>query len=153
MEFKLGWLGLCTHKTRQMCVNIPKKIEIEPIDDCAQRLLDGLKEKEGTNKLSCISLPDVDFSILMTHQDVADDRHTISNTNCDLLLGGHDHDVFVEKVRHSRTLPDLQIPNSEKKDTWLVKVGKNATICGIVTIEVNEDGVRNLFGFELTARV
>eukprot|EP01127_Copromyxa_protea_P019092 TRINITY_DN6119_c0_g1_i1.p1 TRINITY_DN6119_c0_g1~~TRINITY_DN6119_c0_g1_i1.p1 ORF type:complete len:529 (+),score=95.39 TRINITY_DN6119_c0_g1_i1:228-1814(+) len=116
VEFKLGWLGLCTHHTRQMCVNIPKKIEITPIENCVQGLLDDLKKK-------------VDFNILMTHQDVSFDRETIKNTPCNLLLGGHDHNVFVEELK-----------NVEGKDTWLVKVGKNATICGCVGIEVNSDG-------------
>jgi 2',3'-cyclic-nucleotide 2'-phosphodiesterase (5'-nucleotidase family) len=82
----------------------------------------------------------------MTHQDVADDRHTIASTNCDLLLGGHDHEVYVEQVSLiADTFFTLKVPNTASKDTWLVKVGKNATLCGVIGIEVNTEGVGSRF--------
>jgi len=67
-----------------------------------------------------------DFIIAMTHQDVHLDRSICKKEDVDLILGGHDHDEYLEKL-----------PNpTHNRNVWVVKTGKDAVTVGVTTIDV-----------------
>merc|ERR1712130_824239 len=72
--------------------------------------------------------PEIDYVIALTHQLIDEDRIMAQNAKyLDLILGGHEHEPF------------LEVHN----DVPVVKVGMDAQSCGVVTIIVNQNKEAN----------
>jgi len=85
---KVGLLGLLTDDKNLYQAGAFGGAVIEPVVPTAVKYKALLEEKEG-----------VDLVIPMTHQVIAQDRDMArSNPEFPLLMGGHDHDVYIEKV-------------------------------------------------------
>ena len=87
----------------------------ESVNDAAVRFRDKLKDEEA-----------VDLVLPLTHQGIADDRILSAMTLEDqetplfpVVLGGHDHDVFIEQAGNG---------------SWVVKAGSDAHKTAIVDI-------------------
>jgi 2',3'-cyclic-nucleotide 2'-phosphodiesterase (5'-nucleotidase family) len=116
-KFKIGWIGMCTEKTVRLCINVNQEVTIESVARETKKHVNFLRKNKN-----------VDYVIALTHQDIALDRNTAAREEIDLILGGHDHVPYIEK--HTNVM---------QKDCWIVKVGKDATNVGVVTMTISPD--------------
>ncbi|CAD8112017.1 unnamed protein product [Paramecium sonneborni] len=113
--FKIGFLGLAEEEWLGQIVEIPQHlIAYEDYLHCAERTVKYLREEE-----KC------EFIIGLTHMRVPNDHNLIYHlidSKIDLVLGGHDHMIYCEKINQS----------------LFMKSGTNFKNLGIIRISLNE---------------
>jgi len=110
--YRMAFAGFCATETQSLLeISTGKKqpMVISEVNDVAQAEIDAIRAKEGK----------LDYFVALTHQFMPDDRKFAKTIKgVDVVLGGHDHVPFME----------------EYEGMPIIKVGQNATHCGVVTI-------------------
>eukprot|EP00457_Paulinella_chromatophora_P001023 gb/GEZN01001025.1/.p1 GENE.gb/GEZN01001025.1/~~gb/GEZN01001025.1/.p1 ORF type:complete len:686 (+),score=73.25 gb/GEZN01001025.1/:57-2060(+) len=114
--FKLGLTGLLLKETQDMLEIAKGKapFHITDVEECYQAAIDALYLQE----------PSLNMVIALTHQFMPADRIMAKNAKgLHLIVGGHEHDQYDETYEG--------VP--------IMKVGENATHCGVIIIDINPD--------------
>eukprot|EP00808_Paulinella_micropora_P031989 g39502.t1 len=114
--FKVGLVGLLCKETQDMLeiINGSSPVKVTHVLDSCQNAVDQVRQQE----------PGLNMVVALTHQYVNEDRLVAKTAkNLDLILGGHEHDVYNEVVNG--------VP--------LLKVGADTENVGIVHVDIKAD--------------
>jgi 2',3'-cyclic-nucleotide 2'-phosphodiesterase (5'-nucleotidase family) len=116
-------LGGCTEETPHL-TGIDNSYIFKPINETFEEYIQTLPLLKDKKRII----------VGLTHQNVNLDRQLASTGSLDLILGGHEHEPYVELIKNDVT----------QKSVWMTKVGTEAEYVGVVTIQFSDKNVKSV---------